>query len=127
MVQLGLVDGLYVVGWDSGADYRDAVSRVRVYVSRENNYTYVSMAAVKEGLREEYFARDGGTRESLRVELGEKRGRYVQIEISAIAPCICCTKPIRRSLADTFLCGICAPNQPSSAAGSMYYFFFTLI
>ena len=127
MVQLGLVDGLYVVGWDSGADYRDAVSRVRVYVSRENNYTYVSMAAVKEGLREEYFARDGGTRESLRVELGEKRGRYVQIEVSAIAPCICCTKPIRRSLADTFLCGMCAPNQPSSAAGAMYYFPFTLI
>ena len=59
MVQLGLVDGLYVVGWDSGADYRDAVSRVRVYVSRENNYTYVSMAAVKEGLREGHFARDG--------------------------------------------------------------------
>ena len=51
MVQLGLVDvdGLYVVGWDSGADYRDAVSRVRVYVSRENNYTYVSMASLGAG------------------------------------------------------------------------------
>ena len=39
MVQMGLVDRVYVVGWEEEANFRDAVSRVKVWVDREQNYS----------------------------------------------------------------------------------------
>ena len=69
MVQIGLVDEVHVVGWDYSADFRDAVNRVKVWVDREQNYSYISKEAVALGLLDYYFAEDGGTRESLRAEI----------------------------------------------------------
>ena len=46
MVQTGLVDEVYVVGWDYSADFRDAVNRVKAWVDREQNYSYISKGAV---------------------------------------------------------------------------------
>ena len=123
MVQIGQVGKVYVVGWDADADFRDAASRVKVRVARERNYSYISLENIKEGLLEDYFAHVGGTRESLRVSIGERRSRYADIEVSVQAPCIRCSMIIRRSLADSFVCSNCVPGQITSSAGHAHFLF----
>ena len=127
MVQIGLVDEVYVVGWDYSADFRDAVNRVKVWVDREQNYSYISKEAVALGLLDYYFAEDGGTRESLRVDIKPGDGKYGIIDISAQVQCRLCSKVIRRSLADTFLCGSCAPGQHNPSQGTDHLFAYLLI
>ena len=127
MVQIGLVDEVYVVGWDYSADFRDSVNRVKVWVDREQNYSYISKEAVALGLLDYYFAEDGGTRESLRVDIKPGDGKYGIIDISAQVQCRLCSKVIRRSLADTFLCGGCAPGHPNPSQGTDHLFAYLLI